>query len=266
MCQLLGMNANKPASLHFSLQGFMRRGGDTDEHQDGWGIAYWADTRWKLFLDSQPSAHSPLAERLHRRAFKSRNTIVHIRKATQGAIKRQNCHPFTRQLWGRQWVFAHNGNLVDFAPQLDGSFLPQGDTDSERAFCYLLQQLRQYFAHQPDDAILFEALAAISRGIASHGTFNYLFSAGDSLFAHCSTELHHVARAYPFQSVQLLDSETNIDLGAHNHLDDCMSIVVTKPLTRGESWQAFRTGELKHFRNGVETCCGVRSPSPVWSV
>ena len=50
-----------------------------------------------------------------------------------------------RELWGRYWIFAHNGNLTDFAPELDGSFVPVGLTDSERAFCWLLQRLRQRF-------------------------------------------------------------------------------------------------------------------------
>jgi glutamine amidotransferase len=54
-----------------------------------------------------------------------------------------------RELWGRYWIFAHNGNLFDFMPQLDGSFIPVGLTDSERAFCWLLQELRRRFGSQP---------------------------------------------------------------------------------------------------------------------
>ena len=41
MCQLLGMNSHLPASLTLSFTGFSQRGGCTDEHADGWGIAFF---------------------------------------------------------------------------------------------------------------------------------------------------------------------------------------------------------------------------------
>jgi len=40
MCQLLGMNSRLPASLTLSFTGFPQRGGCTDHHADGWGIAF----------------------------------------------------------------------------------------------------------------------------------------------------------------------------------------------------------------------------------
>ncbi len=41
MCQLLGMNSHLPASLTLSFTGFSQRGGCTDHHADGWGIAFF---------------------------------------------------------------------------------------------------------------------------------------------------------------------------------------------------------------------------------
>ena len=41
MCQLLGMNSRLPASLTLSFTGFAQRGGGTDHHSDGWGIAFF---------------------------------------------------------------------------------------------------------------------------------------------------------------------------------------------------------------------------------
>ena len=41
MCQLLGMNCNVPTDICFSFTGFRKRGGDTDVHADGWGIAFF---------------------------------------------------------------------------------------------------------------------------------------------------------------------------------------------------------------------------------
>jgi uncharacterized protein (DUF486 family) len=41
MCQLLGMNCNVPTDICFSFSGFQARGGATDVHSDGWGIAFF---------------------------------------------------------------------------------------------------------------------------------------------------------------------------------------------------------------------------------
>ena len=41
MCQLLGMNCNAPTDVTFSFRGFAQRGGNTDHHEDGWGIAFF---------------------------------------------------------------------------------------------------------------------------------------------------------------------------------------------------------------------------------
>lgn len=40
MCQLLGMNCNVPTDISFSFAGFRKRGGLTDHHEDGFGIAF----------------------------------------------------------------------------------------------------------------------------------------------------------------------------------------------------------------------------------
>jgi predicted glutamine amidotransferase len=59
MCQLLGMNGNVPTDICFSFKGFACRGGRTDHHSDGWGIAFFEGQGCRLFLDYLPSATSP---------------------------------------------------------------------------------------------------------------------------------------------------------------------------------------------------------------
>jgi glutamine amidotransferase len=239
MCQLLGMNCNKPASISFSFEGFCRRGGQTDEHSDGWGIAFFEDRGCRLIVDDKSSVTSPLAELVKRYPIKSCNVVAHIRKATQGPVALENSHPFMRELWGRYWVFAHNGHLKNYAPKLSGAFHAVGDTDSERAFCFLLQGLQDKFGDTPPSMdVLHAALQELTREIAT-------------LFAHCSTNLHYVTRQYPFAKAQLVDCELSMDFNHHNHLDDCITIIATKPLTSDENWIAFAPGELKLFQSGV---------------
>ena len=136
---------------------------------------------------------------------RARNILAHIRKATQGVVSLENCHPFVRELWGRYWVFAHNGNLVDFHPRLHGAFRPVGDTDSERAFCWLMQELAKAHAGVPAIDELSCTLAELMPRLHRHGTFNMLLSNGQALWAHCSTHLHWVERRHPFGAARLRD-------------------------------------------------------------
>jgi len=59
MCQLLGMNCNVPTDIVFSFEGFRQRGGLTDQHSDGWGIAFFEGDGCRMFLDYLPSVSSP---------------------------------------------------------------------------------------------------------------------------------------------------------------------------------------------------------------
>ena len=116
------MNANTPTDVMFSFTGFATR---AEEHKDGFGIAFFEDAgrapvrrsrrarasrRWPRWCGAIRSA--------------AQNIVAHIRKATQGRVALENTHPFVRELWGRYWVFAHNGDLKDFAPRLHGALPP----------------------------------------------------------------------------------------------------------------------------------------------
>ena len=250
MCQLLGMNSLKPARLSFSLEGFLRRGGETDEHADGWGIALYEEQRCHLLIDEQPSAQSPLAQWIQQYSRRSRNIIAHIRKATQGVVSATNCHPFLRHLWGQEWAFAHNGNLDLAALPRSQNFQPCGQTDSELAFCLLLDGLHARFGNQaPGVAEIHACLSELSQKIAATGNFNFVLSNGQWLFAHRSTDLHYLVRAYPFGRAQLLDCPLGIDFARHNESDDRMVIIATQPLT-DEAWLALPQGEVVAFTDG----------------
>ena len=254
MCQLLGMNCNTPTDVTFSFTGFAQRGGRTDEHADGWGIAFFEgcdDKGLRHFVDHQSACDSPVAELIRRYPIKSRNVIAHIRKATQGQVALENCHPFARELWGRYWVFAHNGNLENFRPRLHAAFQPVGSTDSERAFCYLMQELAKSHAGVPDVAELTLTLRELVPWIGGHGTFNFMLSNGQALWAHASTRLHYVERKHPFAHAQLSDEDLSIDFAQHTQPTDRVAVVVTTPLTVNEAWVPFEPGELKVFVDGV---------------
>jgi predicted glutamine amidotransferase len=258
MCQLLGMNCNTPTDVLFSFAGFAQRGGRTDHHADGWGIAFFEGrgaSREHLglrhFVDHLPACDSPVAELVRRYPIKSENVIAHIRKATQGEVSLANCHPFVRELWGRYWVFAHNGDLKNFTPRLHASFHPVGTTDSERAFCFMMQELAKSHAGTPSVAELTLTLRELAREIAPHGTFNFLLSNGQALWAHASTHLWYTERQHPFAHAQLSDEDLAVDFADHAQAQDRVAVVVTAPLTNNERWTAFEPGQLKVFESGV---------------
>lgn len=251
MCQLLGMNCNVPTDIVFSFTGFATRGGRTDAHKDGWGIAFFEGAGVRHFVDYEAAISSPIAELIKRYPIKSKNVIAHIRKATVGHVALENCHPFVRELWGRYWVFAHNGDLKEFTPTLDGAFRPVGTTDSEWAFCYILQQLRRRFGDTaPTLSALLAAMRELTTEISAYGTFNMMLSDGRALFTHCSTKLYYIVRQYPFSEARLSDEDMRVDFSQVTTPDDRVAIIVTEPLTANETWTAFQTGELKVFVDG----------------
>ncbi len=248
MCQLLGMNANTPTDVVFSFTGFATRAA---EHKDGFGIAFFEGAGVRLLVDAQSARTSPVAEMVRRYPIRSRNIIAHIRKATQGRIALENTHPFVRELWGRYWVFAHNGDLREFAPRLHGAFQPVGETDSERAFCWLMQELAKAHAGVPPVAELSATLRELVPQIAAHGSFNCMLSNGQALWAHCSTQLHYLVRQHPFAAASLQDDDVTVDFATVTSTRDRVAVIVTEPLTRDEAWQAFAPGELKAFVDGA---------------
>jgi predicted glutamine amidotransferase len=256
MCQLLGMNCNTPTDIQFSFEGFAKRGGLTDEHSDGWGVAFFEDGGARVFLDHRPAASSPVAELIRQYPIRSLNVIAHIRKATQGRVALQNCHPFHRELWGQAWVFAHNGNLENFSPSLSGRYQAIGQTDSELAFCYILEQLLGHFGvRSRHDAPAPEAIAAfiepVIKSIADHGPFNMLMSNGKALYTFCSTNLHYVIRQHPFNEAHLVDCDVSVDFSSVTTENDRVAIIATQPLTDNERWTAYSPGDFKVFIDGA---------------
>jgi predicted glutamine amidotransferase len=252
MCQLLGMNCNVPTDICFSFEGFHRRGGATDHHADGWGIAFFEGPGCRLFLDSRPAVESPVAKLVREYAIHSTNVIAHIRKATKGVVALENTHPFVRELWGRYWIFAHNGTLEGFAPASQGFYRAVGTTDTERAFCYMLEQLRQRFPErQPPLAAAFDLLCELTRDIAQHGRFNYLLSNGEYLIAHCADKLCYILRHAPFAQAHLIDQDVTVDFSALTTPEDKVAVIATTPLTDNEHWTEMAAGQLIAFEHGA---------------
>ena len=252
MCQLFALSSNAPTAVNFSFTGFSARGGHTGEHADGWGVAFHGEGGCRVFLDDAPACRSPLADFLRQHPIRATTVLAHIRKATQGKVQLSNCHPFQRSWRGRHWTFCHNGDLKNFAPRLSGHFRPVGETDSERAFCWILQELKRRLGRHraPTWRQIEPVLAELAEIVSGFGPFNFIMTNGEAVFAHASTRLHWTRRQHPFVTAHLVDRDLILDLSVQNGIDDRMVLVATEPLTRNEEWTAFEPGELRVFVSG----------------
>lgn len=126
MCELLGMSANVPTDICFSFSGLVQRGGGTGPHKNGWRITFYEGLGCRTFKDPLPSIDSPIARLVQDYPIKSCAVVSHIRQANRGRVALENTHPFTRELWGRHWTFAHNGQLRGYRTLKTGNFRPVG--------------------------------------------------------------------------------------------------------------------------------------------
>ena len=144
MCELFAFSGEHLALLHCSLHEFADHGAGL-RNADGWGIAHYIDGDVRLLKEASAARDSACLNFVQSHPLRSDLVMSHIRHAIQGAPTVRNCQPFVRELGGAMHVFAHNGNLdrsdLDRLAMLDG-FRPVGETDSELAFCVLLERLR----------------------------------------------------------------------------------------------------------------------------
>ena len=249
MCQLLGMNCNTPTDITFSFDGFRRRAGLTDHHTDGFGIAFFEGKGVRIFRDNRPGASSPMADLVSQYRIKSYNVIAHIRKATCGDVNLENTHPFIRELWGENWVFAHNGTVKGINVCKSNHYQPIGTTDSEAAFCCIAAQLKEHFPSKPTEKQIFDAIVEITSEIAQYGVFNFILSNGHWMIARCSTNLYYVCRKAPFGTA-LRDDDVMIDFRQYTCETDKVTIITTQPLTKNEQWTKMKNGGYVFFKEG----------------
>lgn len=148
MCRIFGFRSSVPSRAHRSLVAAENAvATQALRHPDGWGIGYLLDDDAYVIKSARAAHECPRFARIGRR-LTSRTFVVHVRKATVGAVESVNAHPFR---FGR-WLFAHNGTLYGFddvfgrlQDRIDPDLRPHiaGDTDSEHLFFLVLSALRR---------------------------------------------------------------------------------------------------------------------------
>ena len=196
MCELLGLSSNVPATVNVSLPKLAEHGRVSGTYNDGWGIGFYEGSDVRLIKDSAAVGDSEWIQFIANHDLRSRLVIAHTRKATRGTSSYPNAQPFVRELAGRVHLFAHNGDLPGIfkskAFQAD-RFNPIGETDSELAFCVLLDEMAAIWSApdaMPTLRQRFEIVSSFAGKLRKLGPANFLYSDGDMLFAHGHRRMH----------------------------------------------------------------------------
>ena len=262
MCELLAMSSRRPTQLNFSLQTLAAHSGRTSMTRDGWGVAFYQGNDVALFREPMAASDSPLVRFLQSQGPSTTLAISHIRHATRGALNLSNTQPFVRELNGRTHVFAHNGNLAGIERAASLAFdryRPVGTTDSEHAFCALLERLHDLWSpasSPPPVAKRQSVIAEFAADLRKLGPANFLYSDGEMLFAHGHRRIQpttgHIAPPglwlwschcdYPGEPVHA--SGVTVAPGFQE-----MILVASVPLTP-EAWRPLEEGELVAMSEG----------------
>ena len=251
MCELMGMCFEKMVGAEVSIREFALR---DFENADGWGLAWYHNGSMTLVKEPLSWRKSKYArflisyERLQSHIF-----VGHVRHATVGGPpKHADTHPFSRELMGRHYCFAHNGtvrSVIDLIPL--NRYQPIGDTDSEYMFCALLDRIANRGTHlesTEDWRWLHAQFAALNE----MGKLNCLMSDGRQLFCYHDVNgfkgLHmHGAGLDEHEERHLDDPGVSLDIESD---DPTRGVVVaTRPLNESP-WHAFRKGELLVVESG----------------
>ena len=236
MCQLLGVSANIEVDLQLSLREFKHRG---EANPHGWGLAHFHDSKWTLIKEPRTLAGENIEDERFR--FRSRTIVGHVRLRSCGSVSHVNTHPFVRG----NWAFAHNGTIsaIKKRPEFKlTKYRREGGTDSEHAFCYLLEKIEE----RPNNIV--KVLEDEAEKICELGAFNFLLSDGETLYTYGDHNLWYVAREHPFRKVQLKYDRFELELSDIKDAAERAILVATEPLTEGEDWKRL-TGLMK-FTDG----------------
>ena len=262
MCDLLGLSFRNPVNARISLDAFQISG---EKNPDGWGLGYYKGEILQVIKEAEPSVQSGLYDFVEAYT-ESKIYISHVRRLTRGSRSYFNTHPFYRKLvvnnQRSEWLFAHNGTLTELDNLKLKELVPLGETDSEHAFCFILQSILEHKITSWKDydfSIIESILREINR---EHNELNCIFSNGSLLFCFSDENKHNNGLQFMKKlstrgKIELVSQGTKlglIDIQSANLseglvLNNDGYIIVTRQLT-GENWVEFENGELIVFKDG----------------
>lgn len=265
MCELLALSTRHAAHLNVSLEALASHSGPTGGTRDGWGAAFYQGNDSALFREPIAASDSDLARWLSHSGPTTTLAIAHIRRATLGTVCLANTQPFVRELAGRSHVFAHNGHLPGIAQSAGLAcerYRPIGNTDSEHAFCALLERLHSLWGHAampPSVELRLDVVTQFAADLRPLGPANFLYADAEVLFAHGHRRIHPASgRIEPPGLFRLAQSSSTVEQcpPAHGVAGEpgmqAVTLIASVPLD-DRAWQPFAEGEVVVVAAGIVT-------------
>lgn len=262
MCDLLGLNFSHPINTKISLDLFQLRG---KENPDGWGVAYYRENKLHVIKEPMPSIKSSLFDFVE--DYPRTCTLVsHVRRSTRGGKRYANTHPFYRELsigsHVQEYTFAHNGTLQDVSSLTSDFYKPVGETDSERAFCYLLDTIRQRSIESWSSREFGLIESLLQDMNTPDNTLNCLFSNGNMLFCYSDENDHNAglrflslsktSRSFELRDEDKQYGEVKVGTSLVDGIEqpNIQGVLVSTRRLGNHDWTEFRGGEMIVFKNG----------------
>ena len=273
VCELFCLSSHFPTRTALSLHAFAGHGSLGAIAVDGWGLAFYDGADVRLYKEPEPASDSAWLAFVEGRHLPSRLLLSHIRHAITGDISFANTQPFVRELGGCRHVFAHNGQLNDIAnPMIEAPsrFHPIGATNSEMAFCLLLERLAPLWTGTtvPTLSDRLDIVAHFAADMREFGPANFLYADSDALFAHSDRRMQADRTIAP-PGLWILQRECTIDLDELptssvkvEAAGEGQKIVLlaSVPLS-SEAWRPLAEGEVIVVKDGL-IVMSRRCPAP----
>jgi predicted glutamine amidotransferase len=266
MCELFCLSSRRPTRATFSLKRFAAHGAPGGRNVDGWGVAFHEGRDIRLYKEPEPAGDSPWVAFIEQRALATGLLISHIRRATCGANSHANTQPFARELGGRMHLFAHNGGFDEIAAKFARSehhsarrFHPLGETDSEMAFCLLLDRLVPLWkgVTAPTLKVRLAAVTDFAAEMRPLGIANFLYSDGEFVFGHGHRRTQADGIVTPpglwFRHRHRGAAAVESGVTIHDHHAgeaQEMALLASVPVTAGH-WRPLAEGEIVVVAGGV---------------
>ncbi len=229
MCELFGFSGRRAADVTDYLKIFFSH---SRMHPHGWGVMHSKG----IVKEPVKAEDSETLKTLLNDLPPQKNMLAHIRYATVGSIKEENCHPFSGiDISGRRWTMIHNGTIYSGKNTYRYYKTQSGDTDSERLFLSFLDAM--------NDALCKgrlterERFCAVSEFVETHAPrnkLNLMIFDGELLYVHKNLK----------------------NTLSYRYTDDGV-MISTLPLDRGV-WIPFPMAQVIAFKNGEEHYRGKR--------
>jgi transglutaminase-like putative cysteine protease/predicted glutamine amidotransferase len=227
---------------------------------DGWGIGYYpgGEPAASVLKEPAPPSGSIRSELVKAwEHLESSIFLLHVRRATWGAVSDANTQPFLRT-WGRRdWLFAHAGSLNHRLVLRPGApFEPVGATDTELIFCELMNRFAERgwkSLGEADPRTLLEWLGSVNQ----HGNLTCVLADGHDVAVYADQESAGIwlwEVLPPYDRLTVGDGELVVDLGKRGVKSRKGVIVSSHPLqVNGEDreWRAVPPGRLVLLRQGA---------------